>query len=141
MPSAKPLRILYIEDDASIRTVTTMSLRTIGGFHVTDFSNGPDALLFAKESIPDLILLDVMMPEMDGPTTLKHLRTLEGFSEIPAVFFTAKNPSTHDDLLKDHTGVTQVISKPFDPILLPQQILSGLQYREEVFKWQSHESR
>ena len=114
--------ILYVEDNLSILEVTSTALRAVGGFHVTAFSNGEDAIEAAQKGLaPDLLLLDVMMPHMDGPTTLEALRAFPQMQNIPAVFFTAKAPSS-DVRLRYGDLVADIISKPFDPVILPERI-------------------
>lgn len=115
------MTILYAEDEPDIRDIAQISLEDIGGFKVTYCSNGREVLEMAKISPPDLILLDVMMPEMDGPTTLRELRNLPGFENIPAIFMTAKIQP--DELEKyKKMGVIDIITKPFDPIKLADDI-------------------
>jgi two-component system OmpR family response regulator len=114
-------RILYIEDDPDIRTVTMLSLELVGGFEVLACSGGAEALEQGAAFAPQLILSDVMMPEMDGPETLKRLRTQPGLATCPAVFFTAKvQPSDIERLIAQ--GAVAVIAKPFDPAHLADQI-------------------
>jgi two-component system OmpR family response regulator len=114
-------RILYVEDDPDIRTVTLLSLELVGGFEVLACSNGPDAVSRGAGFSPQLLLLDVMMPEMDGPETLKRLRGQPPLARCPAVFFTAKvQPSEVERLLS--LGAAAVIAKPFDPEKLADQI-------------------
>ena len=83
-------RILYVEDDPDIQAVVRLSLESLGGFAVHICNSGADALQAVLEFAPQLILLDVMMPGMDGPTTIQALRELPGMAEIPFVFLTAK---------------------------------------------------
>ena len=83
-------RILYVEDEPDIQEIARVSLETVGGFTVATCSSGREALDRAEEFEPDLLLLDVMMPDMDGPTTLGELRKLPGFGSTPTIFMTAK---------------------------------------------------
>lgn len=109
--------ILYAEDEADIRSIAQIALEDIGGFEVVYCNNGKDMLEAGKTFTPDLLLLDVMMPEMDGPTTLTQLRKLPNFKEIPAIFMTAKIQANEIAKYKE-MGVREVINKPFDPMSL-----------------------
>lgn len=120
--STKPLRkILYAEDEPDIREIAKIALEDIGGFSVVFCTNGSDVLVQAKNMHPDLLLLDVMMPEMDGPTTLKELRKLPKFDSLPTIFMTAKIQP--DEIAKYKAmGVLDVITKPFDPMTLAENL-------------------
>lgn len=120
-PSLK--RIMCVEDDEDIRQVIEIALQHIGQFDVLLCENGEQALAKVGEYQPDLILLDVMMPVMDGPGTLTALREIPGGKEIPVIFMTAKvQPSEIEYYLS--LGALDVIAKPFDPMTLPEQIQS-----------------
>ena len=115
-------RILFVEDDPDIQAVVRLSLESLGGFSVSVCNSGAEALQAALEFAPQLILLDVMMPEMDGPATIQALRELPGLAEIPFVFLTAKTqPADTGRLLG--LGALAVIPKPFDPMELPRTLL------------------
>ena len=110
-------RILYVEDEPDIQMIAKIALETIGGFTVHTCSSGQEALSAAPGFAPDCILLDVMMPGMDGPSTLKALRALPACADVPVIFMTAKvQPAelTHYKML----GALDVIAKPFDPMTL-----------------------
>jgi two-component system OmpR family response regulator len=110
-------KILYAEDEADIRDIAQIALEDIGGYTVIFCRTGREALIKAKEVEPDLILLDVMMPEMDGPTTLTELRKLPDYVDIPVIFMTAKIQA--DEIAKyKNMGAIDVIAKPFDPMTL-----------------------
>ena len=114
-------RILYVDDDADIREVATLALVDVGGFVLLTCESGRDALLRAEAFMPQLVLLDVMMPCMDGPSTLSALRALPSLVAIPAIFMTAKVQAGEiADLLAN--GVLDVIAKPFDPMALADDI-------------------
>ncbi|PUA17155.1 response regulator [Glaciimonas sp. PCH181] len=114
--------IMYVEDDLDIQSIATMALESIGGFSVTLCSSGREALQAIENGIqPDLILLDVMMPNMDGPTTLAALRKLPQTATTPTIFMTAK-AQPHEIAHFKVLGALDVIAKPFDPMLLAQQI-------------------
>ncbi len=83
-------KIMHVEDDPSIQTVARVALEAVGGFEVCTCSSGQEALTRYPEFQPELILLDVMMPGMDGPSTLKQLQTQFDLTGIPVVFMTAK---------------------------------------------------
>ena len=114
-------KILYAEDEEDIRAIAQIALEDIGGFSVRYCSNGKKILEAAKEYTPDLLLLDVMMPEMDGPTTLRELRKNPDFIKIPAIFMTAKIQSNEIADYKS-IGAIDVIKKPFDPLTLATSI-------------------
>jgi len=113
--------ILYAEDEGDIREIAQIALEDIGGFSVTYCTNGKAVLEAAKDLKPDLLLLDVMMPDMDGPTTLKELRKLPGYLTIPAIFMTAKIQTNEIEEYKA-SGAIDVIPKPFDPMTLAETI-------------------
>ena len=121
MSNAEINKILYVEDDPDIQIVAQMALETVGGFTLCICSSGQEALDKGEAFAPDLILLDVMMPEMDGPTTLGHLRGIETLADTPAVFMTAKVMPSDVDRYKE-LGAVDVIAKPFDPMNLATQI-------------------
>ncbi|MEO8628836.1 MAG: response regulator [Betaproteobacteria bacterium] len=115
------MRILYVEDEADIRAVATLALEAVGGFTVEACSSGEQALSAFASFKPDLIVLDVMMPGMDGPTTLKQLRALPGSQHVLAVFMTAK-VQPHEIAELKALGALDVIPKPFDPMTLSRQM-------------------
>ncbi len=119
--ATKLKKILYAEDEEDIRAIAQIALEDIGGFAVKYCANGQDALSAAQTFLPDLILLDVMMPFKDGPTTLQELRQLKDFSSIPAVFMTAKIQAQEIEEYKK-MGVVDVIAKPFDPMELANEL-------------------
>ncbi len=118
-------RILLIDDEDDIRTIARISLETIGGFEVLLAGGGEEGLEVSAREIPDMILLDVMMPGLDGPATLKRLKGNPGSADIPVVFLTAKAQQTELDRLKK-MGAEGVLTKPFDPMKLPDQVRAFL---------------
>ena len=115
---APPLsRILLVEDDPDIRMVAGVALEGVGGFAFRACASGPEALADAPAFAPDLFLLDVMMPEMDGPTTLQRLRGIPSLAGVPAVFMTAK-VQPREVAQYRQAGAADVIAKPFDPMTL-----------------------
>lgn len=113
--------ILYVEDEPDIQAVARLALEMVGGFAVTICSSGEEALAQFPVSKPDLILMDVMMLGMDGPTTLSHLRELPGAKLTPAIFMTAKVQPDEVAHYKS-LGALGVIAKPFDPMTLSETI-------------------
>jgi len=114
---ARLKKILYVEDEQDIQTVARMALEMVGKFTVCACSSGEEAVAAAAGFAPDLILLDVMMPGMDGPTTLARLRQDASGAGVPAVFMTAKVQPHEIENLKA-LGAVEVIAKPFDPMTL-----------------------
>lgn len=113
--------ILYVEDDGDIRTVAEIALAAVGGFELIICSSGKEALEKAASLTPDLLLLDVMMPEMDGPTTLEALRKVPNTANTPVIFMTAKVQASEVAYYKS-LGALGVVAKPFDPMELAQQV-------------------
>lgn len=117
-------RILIIDDEEDIREVAAMTLE-MAGFGVLSSSNGRDGIAKAETEQPDAILLDVMMPELDGPGTLECLRALEATKHIPVIFLTAKiQPADRQHLAS--LGAAAVMAKPFDPNRLGRDIADAL---------------
>ena len=119
--SASLQRILYVEDEVDIRTVAKLALEAVGGFEVEVAASGDEALLRVREFVPDLLLLDVMMPGMDGPATLRALRAQSQTEFVPAIFMTARALPGEVAALKAE-GALGVITKPFDPMALADQV-------------------
>lgn len=113
--------ILLIDDEEDIRTVARLSLEALGGFHITECPSGQQAVAMAQEVKPHLILLDVMMPGMDGPATLARLKDTAATAPIPVIFMTAKVQPQEVAGYKT-LGAIGVISKPFDPMTLAQEV-------------------
>jgi CheY-like chemotaxis protein len=118
-------RILIIDDEEDIRDVAALSLETVAGWEVVVASSGALGLARAIEHPPDAILLDVMMPGMDGPTTLRELRKNPVTAKIPVLLLTAKVQASDQRRFAD-LGVEAVLSKPFDPMTLSKQISAVL---------------
>jgi CheY-like chemotaxis protein len=114
-------RILHVEDDPSIQAVAKVALEAVGGFRVLSCSCGQDALDQVQGFAPDFILLDVMMPGMDGPQTLAKIAQLVDIGQIPVVFMTAKVQPAEIEHYRG-LGARDVIIKPFDPMQLAAQV-------------------
>ncbi len=114
-------RILYVEDEPDIQAVAKLALEMVGGFTVEVCSSGQEALDKVAAFAPQLVLLDVMMPGMDGPATLAALRQIPGQSELPVIFMTAKVQPGEVAHFKQ-LGAVEVIPKPFDPMTLSDTI-------------------
>ncbi len=114
-------KILYVEDEPDIQAVAKIALEAVGGFELKVCSSGDEAIAAAAAFAPDLLLLDVMMPGMDGPTTLAELRKLSGLENTPIIFMTAKVQPQEVEHFKS-LGAVEVIAKPFDPMGLADQV-------------------
>jgi CheY-like chemotaxis protein len=114
-------RILYAEDDPDIQHIARFALERIGGFDVLICPTGQDALLQAEKFAPDMILLDVMLPEMDGTEILRQIRELPSLADVPTVFVTAKVQAQEIQGLLE-LGALDVLSKPFNPMTLAKAL-------------------
>lgn len=120
-----PKRILIVDDDDDIREVASLSLESLAGYQVFTASSGSSGLMIAAKEQPDAILLDVMMPDMDGPTTFQKLQAQDVTAHIPVVFLTAKvQPSERARFAS--LGAAAVLSKPFDPMTLASELADAL---------------
>lgn len=118
-------RVLIVDDEPDIREVASMSLEMLGGYEVVTAGCGEEALALAASEHPDAILLDVMLPGMDGPSTFRRLQQDEATREIPVLLLTAK-AQAGDRRLFDELGVVATLTKPFDPKQLPVQVADAL---------------
>lgn len=123
--NANANRILVIDDEDDIREVARASLELMGSLNVILASSSKEGLVKAAMEQPDAILLDVMLPDMDGMTTFRKLQENPATRHIPVILLTAKVQSA-DQLQFAHLGVAAVIAKPFDPISLASQIVAVL---------------
>lgn len=114
-------KIMYVEDQQDIQMIARVALESVAGFEILICSDGAEALAKAKGFMPDLILLDVMMPGMDGPTTKTELGKIPEVKDIPIIFMTAKIQPSEIAEYKN-MGAVGVIPKPFDPMTLGEQI-------------------
>ncbi len=115
------LTLMYVEDEPDIRTITRLTLENVGGHSVIEACSGVEALELLETETPDLILLDVMMPSMNGPETLKKIREMETAREIPVIFMTAKVQAREIEEYMQ-MGAIGVIAKPFEPMSLCRTI-------------------
>lgn len=118
-------RILVIDDDSQIRAVAEASLEMVGKWTVLTASSGAEGVALALADVPDAILLDVMMPDMDGPTTPERLRASTTTAAIPVIFLTAAAGPDSGVSMSD-LPVTAVIAKPFDIMGLAGQVAAAL---------------
>src|SRR5579875_1066554 len=123
-------RILIIDDEEDIRAVAALSLETVAGWEVTMAGSGAAGIAKAQSTQPDAILLDVMMPGMDGPTTYRELRSIPETANIPVILLTAKVQAADQKRFSD-LGVAKVMFKPFDPLTLAYDIAQTLGWVEE----------
>ena len=127
-----PAKILVVDDDDDIRRIASLALGRLGGFSVVVAADGPDALARARADVPDLVLLDVTMPGMDGPETMNALRADPATARVPVVFFTATSSEAEVTRLLG-LGAIGVVPKPFEVQELPRrvrQILQDLGYSD-----------
>ncbi len=124
-------RILVVDDEDDIREVAAMSLEMVGGWRVLTANSGAEGITKAEAEQPDAILLDVMMPDMDGPTTFRKMRENPATQNIPVILLTAKIQAVDKQALEE-LGVTAILAKPFDPMTLPGAVASALGWKQEV---------
>ena len=123
-------RILVVDDDDAAREAVAYSLQTMAGWDVVEAYCGAQAIESATRHQPDAILLDVVMPAMDGPAMLAKLRTARATSHIPIVLLTAKVQAAHDGSLS-HLPVAGILLKPFDPKRLAGQVADALGWERD----------
>ena len=121
-------RVLIVDDEDDIREVAQLSLEMTAGWEVLTAASGAEALSRAAAERPDAILLDVMMPEMDGPATYERLRASSATRGIPVVLLTAKVQASDQRRLSE-LGVAGVLAKPFDPMRLADEVAEVLGWR------------
>lgn len=124
-PETNLRRILIIDDEDDIREVAALSLETVAGWTVCTANSGPDGIQKALLEKPDAILMDVMMPAMDGPTTFREMQRTPGLAHIPVLLLTAKVQGV-DQRRFAGLGVSGVLFKPFDPLTLAEQMATAL---------------
>lgn len=122
-------RILIIDDEDDIREVASLTLEAIAGWDVTSAHSGAEGMRKAIAEQPEAILLDVMMPDMDGPSTFRAMQDMPEIAHIPVLLLTAKVQGVDQRRFAD-LGVAAVLFKPFDPMTLAQQISDALHWTE-----------
>jgi len=120
-------RILIVDDEDDIREVAQVSLELLGHYEVLTASCGRDGVDSARTGQPDAILLDVMMPDLDGPATLAALRADPATRDIPVLFLTAKTQTAEHSRLAE-LGVAGILTKPFDPLKLAAEVAAALRW-------------
>ena len=115
------MSVLLVDDEPDIRRIGQLALQRVAKWDVRLAASGPEAVELATAQTPDLVLLDVMMPGMDGPTTLTKLRALDALRSTPVIFMTAK-VQRHEVDRYLALGAAGVIAKPVDPMSLAKQI-------------------
>ena len=121
MTGATGRRVLLVDDEPDILTVARIALTSHGDYVVRTCSSGAEALAVAPEFAPDLVIIDVMMPDMDGPSTLRSLREVAGLRDTPVVFLTAKAQPT-EVMRYRALGALDVLAKPFHHKTLVEQV-------------------
>lgn len=124
MPGGMPRRletVLLVDDEPDIRRIGELTLRAVGKLKVLLAASGQEAIEVVRRERPDVVLLDVMMPGLDGPATLAQLRALDEGKDLPVIFVTAKIQAAEVARYRA-LGATGVVAKPFDPIALPGRI-------------------
>jgi len=122
-------RILIIDDEDDIREVAALSLEAIAGWQIFTASSGAEGIAIAAVQKPDAILMDVMMPEVDGPTTFGLMQQNPEVAGIPVILLTAKVQGV-DQRRFANLGVSAVLFKPFDPLTLSQQVCDALGWKD-----------
>ena len=115
------MKVLIIDDDADIRTIARLSLSRVGGMDVIEAASGVEGVRKAREENPDVILLDMMMPTMDGSETLATLRSQAATAMTPVIFLTAKAVGAEVERMRA-LGAAGVLIKPFDPRTLSDDV-------------------
>jgi CheY-like chemotaxis protein len=113
-------RVLVVDDQRDMREVARMGLELAGGWDVLTAASGREALAIARAEHPDAILLDVMMPDLDGPATVRELQSDPDTQSIPVILLTAEERSV------SHPGVAGTLAKPFHPLRLASQVAGVL---------------
>lgn len=115
------IKLLHVEDDVDIRDITQIALEISGEFNLIQCASGKEALECVIDYVPDILLLDMMMPGMTGLQTLERLRQIPALENVPAIFMTARTRRAELEELRKLRAV-EVINKPFDPMDLANQI-------------------
>jgi CheY-like chemotaxis protein len=120
-------RVLIIDDEDDIREVAALSLEATAGWEILTASSGAEGIEIAQKEQPDAILMDVMMPGVDGPTTYRAMQATPAIAHIPVLLLTAKVQGVDKRRFAD-LGVSAVLFKPFDPLTLAEQIAEALHW-------------
>ena len=120
-------RILIIDDEEDIREVAALSLEATAGWLVSTAGSGSEGIELAIAQQPDAILMDVMMPGGDGPSTFSKMRGIASIAQIPVLLLTARVQGVDKRRFAD-LGVAGVLFKPFDPMTLAEQIIEALRW-------------
>ncbi|MBL8112748.1 MAG: response regulator [Acidobacteria bacterium] len=134
------MKVLLIDDEDDIRKIAGLGLSRIGGMEVLDASSGAAGLALAKSGKPDVILLDMMMPVMDGEMTLQALNSDPETRHIPVIFLTAKALSAEIERFRT-MGVAGILTKPFDPVTLADDVRRVLAEVRSPERVEPHEAR
>ncbi|MBD1821206.1 response regulator [Cyanobacteria bacterium FACHB-DQ100] len=121
-------QILIVDDEEDVRAIATLGLQMGAGWEVLTASSGAQGIAIAAQHHPDAILLDLMMPNMDGRATLQHLKQQPETQSIPVILMTAKVQASEQHNLYD-LDVAAIFTKPFRPLTLAQQIIDALTWR------------
>lgn len=121
-------RVLVVDDDEAVREVLRTGLEVLAGWKVNVAAGGAEAVALCRSDPPDAILLDVMMPTMDGPTTFAQLQEDPRTRSIPVILLTAKVQPAERRRYED-LAVAGMLAKPFDPLVLPDQVADILGWR------------
>lgn len=114
-------RVLLVDDDPDLRAIGELSLSSVGGLDVRCAASGVDALTMANADRPDVVLLDLMMPGLDGLATLAKLKEDPATRDIPVIFLSAK-VGAHELEHYRELGAKGILQKPFDPMTLPDEV-------------------
>jgi CheY-like chemotaxis protein len=120
-------QVLIVDDEADVRSIATLGLQMGTGWTVLTASSGAEGIAIAAQHHPDVILLDLMMPDMDGRATLEHLKQQDSTRSIPVILMTAKIQSSEQNSFQS-LEVAAVFTKPFRPLTLAQQIIDTLNW-------------
>ncbi|WP_216842580.1 response regulator [Arthrobacter sp. NEB 688] len=118
--ATSPWHVLVVDDDELVLEVASLSLRSVGGFSVETAVDGAHAVEACRVRLPDVVLLDMMMPGMDGAETARAIAQLPGAAGLPIVVLTAKGEAVRDGV--GDAPVLAVLEKPFDPMTLPDRL-------------------
>jgi CheY-like chemotaxis protein len=132
-------RILIIDDEDDIREVAALSLEATAGWKTLTANSGAAGIEIAMAERPDAILMDVMMPGVDGPTTFRTMQENPSIAQIPVILLTAKVQGVDKRRFAD-LGVAGILFKPFDPLMLAEQITEALRWTDDASSLNSQTS-